>query len=566
MTPVQLRQRHLIERKIPVDTALYLKMLREINLGATIDDAIDWDTARWRVTPGNLAELMVLAAMSDLRVPLYQLGDRLKDVDLSYLYDGAITAEDINQYNMGEMLERLGAVHPEKIYEKIALTALTTYHIEVERLHADTTSLSFWGAYEGTGENEGEVRIVRGYNKDGRPNCNQIVVGQITNENGIVLEARVMNGNTSDSEWNGYAIEHVKQIQQTLKTGAPLIADSKLICQEHVKTLLAENIRFISRCPANYNQKLAARMIRQAYQPDSAWQDLGTFGQGKNASRYQGQLFQEQIEDKTVQLLVLQSSSLAEKAEESLIQEQNELLTQARVLQKKVFYCEADVDEELKRFRKDARLVRYTDTWETAVSTIEHWPRGRRAKNSQPTSTTSQYQLVFKALTPQADAIRQYREDNSCLVLIAYVPESYGARDILAAYKGQQEVENSFRLLKTPAVASVIYLENEQRIMGLTMLLHVALLIRALIQYRMRKGYAAWLDEHPGQHLAIGWANQKPKSLTYKMFFDHSRGIYYLWETNGSFTLSYASQENFDKIDSYLSLMGLGLQDLLEKA
>ena len=152
MTPVQLRQRHLIERKIPVDTALYLKMLREINLGATIDDAIDWDTARWRVTPGNLAELMVLAAMSDLRVPLYQLGDRLKDVDLSYLYDGAITAEDINQYNMGEMLERLGTVHPEKIYEKIALTALTTYHIEVERLHADTTSLSLWGAYEGTGE------------------------------------------------------------------------------------------------------------------------------------------------------------------------------------------------------------------------------------------------------------------------------------------------------------------------------------------------------------------------------------------------------------------------------
>ena len=69
---------------------------------------------------------------------------------------------------------------------------MTTYHIEVERLHADTTSLSFWGAYEGTGENEGEVRIVRGYNKDGRPNCNQIVVGQITNENGIVLE-----------EWDG---------------------------------------------------------------------------------------------------------------------------------------------------------------------------------------------------------------------------------------------------------------------------------------------------------------------------------------------------------------------------
>ena len=50
------------------------------------------------------------------------------------------------------------------------------------------------------------------------------------------------------------------------------------------------------------------------------------------------------------------------------------------------------------------------------------------------------------------------------------------------------------------------------------------------------------------------------------MFFDYGRGIYFLWETNGSFTLSYASQEGFDKTTSYLSLMGLGLQDLLKKA
>ncbi len=57
--------------------------MREIGLGATIDESIVWDQVRWQVTPGNLAELMVLAVMSDLRVPLYQLGDCLKDVNLS---------------------------------------------------------------------------------------------------------------------------------------------------------------------------------------------------------------------------------------------------------------------------------------------------------------------------------------------------------------------------------------------------------------------------------------------------------------------------------------------------
>ena len=409
MKPVQIRKRHLLERKIPVDTALNMKMLQEIGLSSAINEAIVWDQERWKTTPGELAELMVLAAMSDMRVPLYQLADHLKDVDLSYFYDGAISAEDINQYNMGEMLERLGSAHPEKLYEKIALTALTTYHIAVERLHADTTSLSFWGAYEGTGENEGEVRIVRGYNKDGRLDCNQVVVGQITNENGIVLEARVMDGNTSDSEWNGYAIEHVRQVQQALKTSAPLIADSKLICQEHVKTLLNEGIQFISRCPANYHQKLAGRMTQKAYGTGAVWQDLGTVGQGKNASRYQGQLFQERIEGKAVRLLVLQSSSLVEKAELSLVKEKEELLVKARQLEQKIFRCEADVEEELKRFRKDSRLVRYSDVWETAVSTVEHWPRGRRARDSQPTRVTSQYTLKFKQLNPREETVRQYR-------------------------------------------------------------------------------------------------------------------------------------------------------------
>ena len=211
-------------------------------------------------------------------------------------------------------------------------------------------------------------------------------------------------------------------------------------------------------------------------------------------------------------------------------------------------------------------MVRYEDIWETDVETVEQWPRGRPAKDRQPTSVASKYTLKLKELSPREEPIKGYREENSCIVLIAHVPESYGAKEILEAYKGQQEVENSFRILKTPAVASVIYLETESRIMGLTMLLHAALLIRALVQYRMRKGYAAWQDEHPGQHLAIGWANQKPKSLTYKMFFDYSRGIYFLWEENGRFTLSYANQEGFDKITTYLNFMGLSLQNLLEKS
>lgn len=78
---------------------------------------------------------------------------------------------------------------------------------------------------------------------------------------------------------------------------------------------------------------------------------------------------------------------------------------------------------------------------------------------------------------------------NWCIVLISNVGEEVsGKRELLQTYKGQQVVEISFRELKSPSMASVIYLKNPERIQTLSMLLSFALLVRAIIQYRMRRG------------------------------------------------------------------------------
>jgi len=59
-----------------------------------------------------------------------------------------------------------------------------------------------------------------------------MVVGQIVNEDGIVLSSDVMDGNTSDIDWNRRAIEYAREIQHTLATTGVFVADSKLICAE----------------------------------------------------------------------------------------------------------------------------------------------------------------------------------------------------------------------------------------------------------------------------------------------------------------------------------------------
>lgn len=64
----------------------------------------------------------------------------------------------------------------------------------LEVLHFDTTSFSFYGAYEGGGS----LGIVHGYSKDRRPDLKQIHFGMGT-ANGIPVVADVYDGNQSDT-------------------------------------------------------------------------------------------------------------------------------------------------------------------------------------------------------------------------------------------------------------------------------------------------------------------------------------------------------------------------------
>ena len=64
------------------------------------------------------------------------------------------------------MLERFGQSDVDGLYQRISLNGLTLHHVAVQRLHADTTTISFSGAYDT--DDDSVLRAERGYNKDGR--------------------------------------------------------------------------------------------------------------------------------------------------------------------------------------------------------------------------------------------------------------------------------------------------------------------------------------------------------------------------------------------------------------
>lgn len=176
------------------------------------------------------------------------------------------------------------------MYETLALSAVAQAGIPTERLHADTTTISFYGEYDveqlnlTKEEREELLQIERGYNKDGRPECKQVVVGQIVNESGIPILQKVQDGSTPDVNWNAAAVSYLKEIQEKGFQYGIFVADSKLVTHSLVESMNepGSRIPFVSRCPSNFEGKLSERCILRDYEKDS-WEEFGTFQEGKKS-------------------------------------------------------------------------------------------------------------------------------------------------------------------------------------------------------------------------------------------------------------------------------------------
>lgn len=562
----------MIEQKkiLPLVMTLANSIIKQLGLVEKINESVEWDKAHWGVSPGDLAKILILSTFFDVRIALIHLERRFDGIDLSFFLSKDSKSSDVNSFNAGRALDRIGEIDYNGLYETMALSAIQLNRIPTERLHADTTTISFYGQYDTDTLNLSEeerkelLQIERGYNKDGRPQCKQVVVGQIVNEVGIPIASRTMDGATSDVEWNVVAVSYLKELQSTGFQYGIFVADSKLVTHDLIVSMNAEENRipFVSRCPANFEGKLENRTIQRAYGCES-WEEIGVFHTGKDASTYRGQSFVEEICGQPMRLLVLESSSLKGKAGQILVKAQESIEPFKKSLEKKVFLCIADAEEEVQRFKKMTCLKLFDCDCEIDKETVELWPRGRRGAGSKPT-LSEKYRIQVKQIRQKEEKCREVLQSQSCIVLISNVVDGPDDRELLKIYKGQQVVENSFRRLKSPSLASVIYLKNQTRIQALSMLLTLSLLIRAIIQYRLREGLKEFEQDNPGVKLKVGWGNIPLKNPTYHLLYEHAINCYFEKEGLDKYSFTWPTLKTKIEIEPLLMLLGIELYELLD--
>ncbi|MBC7324179.1 MAG: IS1634 family transposase, partial [Moorella sp. (in: Bacteria)] len=167
--------------------ALVARMCDVLRIPQIIDSVVEWDPKNCRLSPGLRAKAMVINILVDRRA-LYDVEKFYQTQDLEVLFgpEAGVRADELNDDALGRALDKIYASDLERLFSMIALNAAALHDAPLTELFTDTTSISVAGAYEG---GHGDLFITYGYNKDGRPDLKQFLMGLVVNQEGLPVFA-----------------------------------------------------------------------------------------------------------------------------------------------------------------------------------------------------------------------------------------------------------------------------------------------------------------------------------------------------------------------------------------
>jgi len=460
------------------------------------------------ITPGEAVAVMVLNGLGFAHRPLSLTPQFFANKPLDLLLREGIDATMFNRFKLGRTLDEAYADGCNLLCEELALAVCTHEGIDRRFNHLDTTSFCLTGEYI-PDRDEHAICLTHGDSKDHRPDLKQAGLAlMVSQDSGVPFVSKSWDGNPSDTRIFQERAEAWMTAFKTTPRPRYLVTDAKLYCEDNVDHLAT--LGFITRIPATL--KVVAPVISQALQWDT-WQP------GDPNTRYQPLALCHY--GMVQRWLVVYSQAAFERAEATLKkakQRENEAITQPLFhLQAKRFGTPQAAPEALAVLAKCWKYHYVESSQLTAHK--------RYAGTGRPTPSTplkaSAWQIQAQV---QADdhAIEQDKQAKACFVLGTNIAASeLSDPEVIAAYKGQSQVEGGFRFLKDPLFfVSSLFVKKPSRIEGLLMVMTLALLVYSVAQRRLRAPLTMHHETVPNQ------INQPTTSPTFRWVFQLLEGIH----------------------------------------
>lgn len=490
-------------------TSLVAGMCEEVGLVDVIDEALHWDKARWRLSPGRLIEGLVICILSD-RKALYRVEEFYEGKDTESLFGKGVRACDFNDDALARALDRLFEAGGNRVLGQVISSALEVHEVSVDAIHFDTTSLSVQGEYEDQ-DRPDAIEIVFGHSTDRRPDLKQIKFGVGVTREGVLNYGEVLSGNGSDKKWNGVTIARLKDLfpKEVLKD-LIYVADSSFVTEGNLEEAAKHEVKFVSRVPATF--AVTSELIEKAWEEDK-WESIGGFSSQKGAAHYWACEYPHKIAGRDYRFIVVRSSSMDARKEKSIKKaierSRKEIEQEARELLSREFVCKPDAEKAAELFIRKWRDGFHELSYEVIDETIVgKRPRpGRPRKDEEPPDKRVVYKANVRIEGLDEAQVNRARERESCFVLITNLMDAgkYPPKRILGEYKEQTTVEARFSFLKSPYLLGQVFLKKQSRVEALGYVLLMALLLATLLERRVRRNLKAEGEPImiPGKRMAM---------------------------------------------------------------
>ncbi len=471
--------------KMPGSLPVISSFCRRLGIAAITDGLVPIrDLAT--VTAGQAVEAMVCNRLTS-PTPLVHVQDWARTWAAEEIL--GIAPASLNDDKLGRTLDAI-APHLEQITSAVAVRAITTFGIDISRLHWDMTSFSLHGAYDSADEDYPEPRY--GHPKDRRTDLLQVQAGiAAAGDGGIPLYHRAYDGGAAEVSQVTGAMTALKKIAGA-KTFL-LIGDSKLISYDNVAAITGKGCTFLAPASRTYVKaaELAACDLAQATEVSyiarrdehKSPEQRGRWHVLEDSQPFEIRNPKRKSDPAiTLRRIFVHSSARAAAAATSrakkLARARDDLDRLARGLGGRFYPDEQAVTARLQQIaasRKAGPYLRYTVGTTPAAGTSEG--AGGPGK---------------PALTwwLDQDAIDAEAATDGWYALLTSLDASITATEVLLRYKGQEAVERRYGNLKGPLAVAPMFLKNNRRIAALITVISLALLVFCLIEREARRNLA----------------------------------------------------------------------------
>jgi len=478
---------------------LLTQIVERMQLQRILSQHLPKDDSRTEL-PTVTALLVLFANLLMAREPVYGVGEwaalfppdllGLREQDLSRLHDD----------RLGRCLDRMFEGIGPTLIMAVVRQVIREFAIGLDELHNDSTTVSFYGAYNEAGQ-ESEQRgrpthaITWGHSKARRPDLKQLLYTlTVTSDGNVPVYFSSASGNTVD---DGTHIGTWDLLYELIGHANFLyVADCKLASSENLSHIATRGGRFVTVLPRGRTEDKAFRQRLRATPSVLKWTLLYKLANDKG--HIIDELFvceDDHIHSEGYRLLWYRSTRKAEQDQSRRarsIQKTTEALSDLRErLQgpRTRFRERAKVEQALAELLAEAEASPWllVEIEEQEEETFRQATRGRPSEQTKYLrETRSRFTLTWKL---NVEALSEAEREDGVFPLLTN-DRKLSATEVLQAYKRQPLLEKRFSQFKTDFAVAPVFLKNVSRIQGLLAAYFFALLVQTLLERELRQAMA----------------------------------------------------------------------------